>query len=159
VNVALGYRTEAVRHPLHGWGFVVPAEERRHVRSVSWVSSKWPDRAPEGSVLMRASIGTPGDVGLMDECDSILISRAHEDLSDLLDIHDTPSFARVYRLPRAMPQLEVGHLDRMAAIDRRLSTLGGVFVTASGFRGVGLPDCVKDAHAVAERAAGFVTRA
>ena len=159
VNVALGYRTEAVRHPLHGWGFVVPAGERRHVRSVSWVSSKWPDRAPEGSVLMRASIGTPGDAGLMDECDSILISRAHEDLSDLLDIHDTPTFARVYRLPLAMPQLEVGHLDRMAAIDRRLSTLGGVFVTASGFRGIGLPDCVKDAHAVAERAAGFVTRA
>ena len=159
VNVALGYRTEAVRNPLHGWGFVVPAEERRRVRSVSWVSSKWPDRAPEGSVLMRASIGAPGDIGLMDECDSVIISRAHEDLSELLDIHDTPTFARVYRLPLAMPQLEVGHLDRMAAIDRRLSTLGGVFVTASGFRGVGLPDCVKDAHAVAERAAAFVTRA
>jgi oxygen-dependent protoporphyrinogen oxidase len=157
VNVALGYVTETVRHPLHGWGFVVPADERRHVRSVSWVSSKWPDRAPAGSVLMRASLGTPGDARLMDECDSILISRAHEDLSDLLEIRGTPTFARVYRLPLAMPQLEVGHLDRMAAIDRRLSTQLGVFVTASGFRGVGLSHCVKDAHAVAERAADFVT--
>ena len=48
-----------------------------------------------------------------------------------------------------MPQLEVGHLRRMARVDRRLSTLPGLFVSASGFRGVGLADCIKDATAVA----------
>ena len=55
-----------------------------------------------------------------------------------------------------MPQLEVGHLQRMERIDRRLSTLPGLFLSASGFRGVGLPDCIKDANAVAERVAGFL---
>lgn len=67
-----------------------------------------------------------------------------------------PTLARVYRLPLAMPQLEVGHLDRMAAIERRLTTLPGVFVSASGFRGVGLPDCIADAHTTAERVAGYL---
>jgi oxygen-dependent protoporphyrinogen oxidase len=135
VNVAVSYSRDAVRDPLHGWGFVVPAGERRRVRSVSWVSSKWPDRAPQGSVL---------------------IAWAHDDLSDLMEIRETPTLARVYRLPLAMPQLEVGHLDRMARIDRRLSTLPGLFVSASGFRGVGLPDCIKDASAVAGRVAAYL---
>jgi oxygen-dependent protoporphyrinogen oxidase len=55
-----------------------------------------------------------------------------------------------------MPQLEVGHLHRMERIDRRLSTLPGLFLSASGFSGVGLPDCIKDANAVAERVAGYL---
>jgi oxygen-dependent protoporphyrinogen oxidase len=158
VNVALGYSREAVGHALHGWGFVVPADQRRHVGAVSWVSSKWPDRAPEGSVLMRASLAQAGDGGLMEMSDTIAIDRAHDDLRKLLQIHDAPTFARVYRLANAMPQLEVGHLDRIAAIDRRLAMLPGVFVTASGFRSVGLPACIIDARSVAESVAAHLTR-
>ena len=155
VTVAVGYSREAVRDPLQGWGFVVPADERRRVRSVSWVSSKWPDRAPEGSVLIRASLGEPRGT-LEGVPDTELIAWAHNDLRDLMDIRDTPTLARVYRLPLAMPQLEVGHLHRMERIDRRLSTLPGLFLSASGFRGVGMPDCIKDANGVAERVAGYV---
>ena len=156
VNVAVSYSTDAVKRPLHGWGFVVPADERRRVRSVSWVSSKWPDRAPEGSVLIRASLGDPRGGTLAGVSDDELIAWAHDDLRDLMEIRDTPTFARVYRLPLAMPQLEVGHLQRMERIDRRLSAFPGLFVTGSGFRGVGLPDCISDAHAVAGRAAAYV---
>jgi oxygen-dependent protoporphyrinogen oxidase len=159
VNVALGYPRDAVRHPLHGWGFVVPTDEKRRLRSVSWVSSKWPGRAPDGSVLIRASLGGACDGDLTDAPDGTLIDWAEDDLRDLLGISEPPTLARVYRLPRAMPQLEVGHLDRMAAIDQRLSALPGLFVSASGFRGVGLPDCIKDAQTVAERIAGYLNPA
>jgi oxygen-dependent protoporphyrinogen oxidase len=159
VNVALGYSCDAVHDPLEGWGFVVPADERRRVRSVSWVSSKWPSRAPEGSVLIRASLGESRGAALEKATDSELITWAHEDLRELMRLRDTPTFARVYRLPLAMPQLEVGHLQRMEQIERRLSTIPGLFLTASGFRGVGLPDCIKDATAVAERAAAHIAPA
>jgi protoporphyrinogen/coproporphyrinogen III oxidase len=156
LNVALSYARDAVRDPLHGWGFVVPADEGRRVRSVSWVSSKWPDRAPEGSVLVRASLGGSRGPALEDASDSDLITWAHDDLRDVMEIRASPTLARVYRLPRAMPQLEVGHLQRMERIDRRLATLPGLFLSASGFRGVGLPDCIKDASAVAERVADYL---
>jgi oxygen-dependent protoporphyrinogen oxidase len=62
----------------------------------------------------------------------------------------------VYRLPLAMPQLEVGHLQRIERIDRRLSSLPGLFVSASGFRGVGLADCIKDATSVAGQVASYL---
>lgn len=156
VNVALGYARDAVSHPLRGWGFVVPAAERRRVRSVSWISSKWPGRAPDGSALIRAAIGDEGGTAPLEATDAELIASAHVDVSDLMKIRAAPALARVYRLPLAMPQLEVGHLQRMERIDRRLARLPGLFVSASGFRGVGLPDCIKDATAVADRAAAFI---
>lgn len=130
--------------------------ERRLVRSVSWVSSKWPDRAPTGHALIRASVGGAPDAVGLDQPDRTLIERAHEDLRELLQIVEAPILARVYRRPRAMPQLEVGHLDRMSSIDRRLASIPGLFVSASGFRGIGLPDCISDARAVAQRAAAYV---
>jgi oxygen-dependent protoporphyrinogen oxidase len=157
VNVALAYAREAVAHPLDGSGFVVPAADRRHVRSVSWMSSKWPGRAPDGSVLLRVSLDAAGAADPLEGSDSALIDRAHEGLRGLLGLRTAPAVARVYRLPRAMPQLEVGHLDRLRAIERRLSALPGLFVSASGFRGVGLADCIADAHAVADRIAAHVS--
>jgi oxygen-dependent protoporphyrinogen oxidase len=153
INVALGYRRSAIAHPLAGAGCVVPAGERRSVRSVSWMSSKWPGRAPDGSILLRASLDNTTDT--LGASDGALIDDAHAELRDLLGVSAPPTLARVYRLPLAMPQLEIGHLDRMAAIDRRLSTLPGLFISASGFRGVGLPDCISDAQAVADRVAGY----
>jgi protoporphyrinogen/coproporphyrinogen III oxidase len=153
VNVAIGYRRAAIRHALDGWGFVVPLGEARRIRSASWVSSKWPGRAPAHHVLIRASLAERPDAPLDEQDDVRLAGWAHQDLSDLLDISDEPVLARVYRQPRAMPQLEVGHLQRMGEIERRLAALPGIHITASGFRGVGLPHCISDATDVAERVA------
>jgi oxygen-dependent protoporphyrinogen oxidase len=149
INVALGYRSRDIRHDLAGWGFVVPPRDRRRIRSASWVTSKWPGRAPEGHELIRASISdSPADI-LTRQDDESLVASVHAELRDLLGITGDPVLGRVYRRPLAMPQLEVGHLERMAAIDRRLEHVPGLYLSASGFRGVGLPDCIGDAQRVA----------
>ena len=77
-------------------------------------------------------------------------------LRPLLRIAGEPLFSRVYRWERASAQHEVGHLDRMAAIDRALVRHPGLFVTGSGFRGVGIPDCVADGRATARAVAAFL---
>ena len=74
-------------------------------------------------------------------------------MTPLLGVRGEPLFTRVYRWERANAQHEVGHLARMAAIDRALARHPGLFVTGSGFRGVGIPDCVADARRTA-RAVG-----
>jgi oxygen-dependent protoporphyrinogen oxidase len=150
--VALGYPRAEVRHNLRGWGIVVPTVERRHVTAVSWVSSKWANRAPADCVLFRVSLGGAGHADAIDVSDDEAITRAHVDISELLGITAEPALSRVYRWRRAIPQFDVGHLERMAAIDRRLERHPGLFLSAAGFRGVGLPDCIGDARQVARRA-------
>ena len=68
----------------------------------------------------------------------------------------SPSMTRVYRFERKSAQHNVGHLDRMASIERRLAAQPGLFVTGSGFRGVGIPDCVADGRATGKQVAEWL---
>jgi protoporphyrinogen/coproporphyrinogen III oxidase len=148
-TVTLGYRREDVAHPLRGSGFVVPRVEGTTIMAGSWISSKWRHRAPEGRVLLRAFIGGARDPRALERADDDLVGAAREELGRLLGIRGVPVYTRLHRWERANAQYDVGHLDLVAAIDRRLATHPGLFVSGSGFRGVGVPDCVADARATA----------
>jgi len=155
-TVAFGYRRGQVAHPLQGTGFVVPRTERRALLAGTWVSSKWPGRAPQGHVLLRAFLGGGRDPLRLDTGDQELIEIARQELGELLGISGPPLFTRLFRWSRQSPQYEVGHLHRVAQIERRLSALPGLFVTGSGFRAIGIPDCISDGRATAARVADYL---
>ena len=54
-----------------------------------------------------------------------------------------------------MPQYVLGHIEKLAALDEGMSGLPGVFLTGAAFRGVGLPDCIKQAALAARKAPGL----
>jgi oxygen-dependent protoporphyrinogen oxidase len=147
-TVVLAFRRDAVAHPLNGSGFVVPRVERSPILAASWLSSKWPNRAPDDRVLMRAFLGGARDPQVLDHPNDDLVSRSLAALRPLLGITGEPLLSRVYRWDRASAQHEIGHLHRIAVIDRALARHPGLFVTGSGFRGVGIPDCIADGRAV-----------
>ena len=45
--MTVAYRRDQVAHPLDGFGVVVPAIEGRSILAVSFLSVKFPTRAPE----------------------------------------------------------------------------------------------------------------
>jgi oxygen-dependent protoporphyrinogen oxidase len=141
---------------MRGSGFVVPRIERSPLLAATWVTSKWPHRAPDGHVLLRAFLGGGRDPHRLDQDDEELIALAREALTEVMGISGPPLLSRMYRWTRQSPQYEVGHLRRVAAIDEHLSRIPGLFVTGSGFRAIGIPDCIADGRATAERAARFI---
>jgi oxygen-dependent protoporphyrinogen oxidase len=155
VSVALAYPRAAIAHPLDGSGFVVA---RRYndlrITACTWVSSKWTGRAPAGQVLLRAFIGGAKDPTAIDLSDERLVDFAWREIGGVLGISQAPSMARVYRWRNAGAQHNVGHLARLQALEHRLASLGGIFVAGSGFRSIGIPDCVADGRAAAEAAQG-----
>jgi oxygen-dependent protoporphyrinogen oxidase len=155
-TVALAFRRDVVAHPLNGSGYVVPRTENNGILAASWLSSKWPGRAPDGTVLLRTFIGGARNPESLERSDADLVATSLEALRPVLGVHGDPLFARVYRFDRANAQHEVGHLDRLAKIDAAVATRPGLFVTGSGFRGVGIPDCVADGRATASRAAEWL---
>jgi oxygen-dependent protoporphyrinogen oxidase len=148
-TIVLAYARGAVAHPLHGTGFVVPRREAGGILAGSWLSSKWPHRAPAGRVLLRAFVGGARDPHALDRPDDELVSVAITALARLLGISGAPLLTRVYRWERGSAQHDVGHLARVAAIERALAAHPGLYVTGSGFRGTGIPDCVADGRATA----------
>jgi protoporphyrinogen/coproporphyrinogen III oxidase len=155
-TVVLAFRREDVRAPLHGSGFVVPRVEQTGILAASWLSSKWPHRAPADRVLMRTFVGGARDPRALDRSDPELVSLSLAALTPLLGITGRPLLSRVYRWERASAQHEVGHSARMDAIERALARRPGLFLTGSGFRGVGIPDCVADARATAKQVAQYL---
>jgi oxygen-dependent protoporphyrinogen oxidase len=151
--VFLGYRREDVAHPLDGHGLIVPAAECLHTTACSFFSTKFPGRAPEGHVLLRGFLGGVRRAESLLRPDDELVSRVHQEMAPVLGLRRWPVFARVYRWPGATPQLEVGHRDRVAVIERRLLGHPGLFLTGGGLRGTGIPDCVADGRAAASRVA------
>ena len=156
-SVALAWPRDAVPHPLNGTGFVVA---RRHsdvrITACTWVSSKWESRAPDDAVLLRAFVGGAHDPDVVDLTDEELIAIVRRDLGAVLDITAPPTLSRVSRWRRAGAQHLVGHLDRVAEIERRLAPRG-IFVAGSGFRATGIPDCVADGRRVALEALSHIS--
>ncbi len=159
VTVFLAYPRAAVTHPLLGNGFVVPrAEPGAGLMAATWVSSKWTDRVPRGQVLLRGFMGGARDPDVVDWEDDHLIDVCRDQLSRILGISGAPRLVKLYRWVRATAQHEVGHLGRLAAIGDRLRRSPGLYLTGSGYRGTGIPDCVADGRRVAAEAIAAASR-
>ena len=155
-TVALGYRREQISDPMEGSGFVVPRVERNPLLAATWVTSKWPHRAPDGHVLLRGFLGGGRDPRRLEADDAELVNLVVDELTQLLGITGAPLFTRLFRWTKQSPQYEVGHLQRVATIDRHLASIPGMFVTGSGFRAIGIPDCIGDGRETAAKAASFL---
>jgi protoporphyrinogen/coproporphyrinogen III oxidase len=151
--VVSGHRLADVRHSLDAFGLVIPAIERRRILAVSFASRKLPGRAPAGRVLLRTFVGGATQPELFFRSDDELLDLVRAELSELLGVGGEPDFARVFRHARAMPQYEIGHLDRVATIERVLANTPSLAVCGNAFRGVGIPDTIASAEAAAERVA------
>jgi oxygen-dependent protoporphyrinogen oxidase len=154
--VTLAYRRAQVRHPLDGFGFVVPAIERRQVISGSFASVKYPGRAPGDHTLIRVFIGGALQEGLLELPDERLVELAARELQELLGIDGPPLLHRLARMPASMPQYYVGHRERVAAVQARAAAVGGLFLTGNAYQGVGIPFCVRGGEQAAQRVVDYL---
>jgi len=135
-------------------GVLVPPSRGRFLKAATFLSQKWPHLSDPGVFLVRMSAGRYGDTGgggdITTSSDQDLVGRLHADLAEATGLRSDPSTFHVQRWPRAMPQLEVGHLERMAAIRSALPT-DAVLLAGAPYDGVGIASCIRSGRAAASR--------
>ena len=151
VVVISGHRLDQVDHALDAYGLVVPRIEDRRVLAVSFASRKLAGRAAEGRVLLRTFLGGVLQPELLDCDDQELGALVGEELESLLGVRGEPEMLEVVRHQEMMPQYTLGHLERIAEIERLSREVSGLALAGNFFRGVGLPDCISSGQAAAER--------
>jgi oxygen-dependent protoporphyrinogen oxidase len=135
-----------------GSGFLVPRSERRFITAASWVGQKWAHLAVPGRLLVRASAGRIDDERIASLDDDELADAVHRDVAAAMGLRGGPVERRVHRWPAAFPQYEVGHLERIDRLERRLQAdAPGVALAGAALRGVGLATCIAGGRAAAER--------
>lgn len=149
-TINFGYRRAAIKHPLNGFGFVVPFIEKRSLIACTFSSVKFSGRAPDGQVLLRAFAGgaLQPEIFALDELE--MSRRVEADLRELLGISEDPLFVETAKWERSMPQYEVGHIDRINEIEKLASELPGLSLAGNSYRGAGIPDCIRSGEAAAE---------
>jgi oxygen-dependent protoporphyrinogen oxidase len=149
-TINFGFRRSDIGHKLEGFGFVVPFIEKRSLIACTFSSVKFAGRAPQDHVLLRAFVGGALQPEMLNLENEELVNRVESDLRGLLRVTAKPLFVEVSRWTNAMPQYEVGHLDRVSNIDLLVSQLPGLALAGNSYQGAGIPDCIKSGERAAE---------
>ena len=155
-TVLLGFRRGDIAHPLDGYGLVVPKTEGLRTTALSFSSTKLPGRAPDGHVLLRGFLGGARDPEVLALDDEDLVKTVLAEMTPVLGVRGAPVLTRVFRWPMGTPQMEVGHLDRMALLEQRVASMPGLYLTGAGIRVTGIPDSIADGSRVAHAAADWL---
>jgi oxygen-dependent protoporphyrinogen oxidase len=152
---ALAFRRDQIDHSLDATGFLVPRVLGRPIVASTFVSSKWPNRAPVGHVLLRAFLRSTGDVDLQRADDDRIARVAIDELRRAFPIQGAPLFTRISRARR--PHLRVGHLARVRMLTHAIARHKSIALLASGIDGIGIPDCIRAATEAAHRICASIT--
>ncbi len=149
--VCFGYERERIAHDLNGFGYLTPKAEGRSTLGTLWDSSIFPNRAPEGKVLLRSMMGGATNMEAIDISDEGVKVLTMADLKQIMGITAEPEFVRIFRHPHAIPQYTRGHAARLQGLEEALKTSPDLFLTGNAFSGVGLNDCVNAANLTADK--------
>lgn len=144
----LAYRKSEFHHPLNAFGFIVPSHEPHLVDACTWVNTKFDHRVSDGTVLMRCAIHGHGKGSALS--DSELIEGCQNDVARLMGIDCRPYLTRVFQIRNAIPQLLLGHGERVQKAREALAVYPGLHLAGSFVGGVGVPDCILTGRTTAE---------
>jgi oxygen-dependent protoporphyrinogen oxidase len=126
-----------------GFGFLAPRSEGKRMLAATFVHNKFPHRAPENRALIRCFLGGSRDEQVLQLSDEEILGIVRDELREIVGLKAEPLFTRIYRWRGAMAQYTIGHLDRLARIESLLKPLPGLALAGNGYRGIGVPDCVR----------------
>jgi protoporphyrinogen/coproporphyrinogen III oxidase len=148
--VHLGYRPALAPEP-DGFGFLAPRAEHREILGAVYASCAFPFRAPGGGTLLTVLVGGAHRPELLQCDEASLVQTARDELSALLGVRRAPTLTAVYRWPRAIPQYNVGHAERVQSALTETARWPGLWLSGNAYGGAGVADCVRNASQLAHR--------
>ncbi len=152
ITVSLAYRVDQVNAPINGAGFVVDPQQTNaplYLRACTFSSSKFPGRAPDGHVLLRAYLAPgDGDPG----------RAAHSQLAAILKLRGEPLWARAFYWTRGLPRYHATHRDHLGEVRHRLTRLPPIAIAGAGYDGAGVSACVRSGREAGRLIARWMAR-
>ena len=155
-TVSLGYGRKDFPRPPDSFGFVVPAVEQRKIMACTFSSLKYPGRAPEDHILLRAFVGGALQPELFADDDPTMLKNVRGELASLLGVVAEPVLSRIWRHPKSMPQYHIGHAARIERIETTLRQFPSIALAGNAYHGVGISDCVHTGEEAAEKLVRFL---
>ncbi len=156
ITVGLVYDETVAAALPPGFGFLVPHTENKRMLACTFVHNKFPHRAPENRCLLRCFLGGSRDEAALSLSTDEILATVRRELDEILNITAAPLASRVYKWPSSMAQYSVGHLDRLERIRQVLQETPRLTLAGNGYRGIGVPDCVRTGREAATQILGYL---
>ncbi len=147
-NVVLGF-SDGAEVP-RGFGYLAPERENRFTLGAMFSSHMFPDRCPEGHVLLEALVGGRRHPERLELQDDEMIDRVCKDIGELMTLPSAPVYAKVLRSAGGIPQLEMDHPTLLQWRREMESKWQGLHICGFGWDGIGINDVIKSAARTTE---------
>jgi oxygen-dependent protoporphyrinogen oxidase len=132
---------------------MIPRKDQRAIDAITWTTAKLPGRTPGNEEMLRVFFGgSRPETSEMEPHE--LLAIVEDELNEIFGIQTQPSKKFHFAWPRSYPQADVGHLSHVAQIEAELPH--GFFVTGSSYRGLAVPDCIRQSKHTALQVYEFV---
>ncbi|MED4403096.1 protoporphyrinogen oxidase [Metabacillus fastidiosus] len=150
-NIAMAFPEGTVKLDKEGTGFVISRNADFTITACTWVHKKWKHSTPGNKLLLRAFFGKPGDSEIVHKSDEEILKIVLKDLNKVTEITAEPEFYYVSRWKQAMPQYNVGHIEKVRKLKSELGgKYPGLYLAGAPYEGVGLPDCIDQGKAAVD---------
>jgi oxygen-dependent protoporphyrinogen oxidase len=150
------YARADVAHSLTGFGFLVPKVEHRALLGTLFSSSMFDGRAPDGTVLLTTFVGGRRNPEMLALSDDALGKAVHAELADLVGARAAPAWQEIVRWPKAIPQYDIGHLDRLRPVEAAEAAVPGLHFFANYRGGVSVGDRIQHGDTAASQVDAFL---
>jgi protoporphyrinogen/coproporphyrinogen III oxidase len=150
-EVFLGFRNNQLGRPLDGFGYLIPAKEKRKILGTIWSSALFPHRAPEGHAAVVSFVGGSRQPELASLSESELVSLVTGELQSIMNVIGTPVFSKVVRWQKAIPQYNLGYQRIVEAMEGCENANPGLFFCSNFKGGIAVGDCVMNGKKVSDK--------
>lgn len=142
----LGFRVADVKQALDGFGFLIPAKEKKKFLGAIWSSTIFPFRSKEGMAAFTLFVGGARSPELLAHDDNRLIEDVINEFQEIMRIKEKPVLIRERMWPQSIPQYQIGHIEHERYFEQFETNNPGVFLSGNYRGGISVADCIKNSH-------------
>jgi oxygen-dependent protoporphyrinogen oxidase len=143
--LSLGFKRNDVKHPLDGFGFLVPECENRQILGVLFPSSIFPKRAPAGEVLLAVFVGGARQPECATTDTEALKAKVLPELREILGVCGEPAFIHHRHWKKAIPQYTLGYGEQLEKMEQIEQNYPGLKLAGNYRTGVSVIACIEAA--------------
>ncbi|MDR3668955.1 MAG: protoporphyrinogen oxidase [Ignavibacteriaceae bacterium] len=144
----IAYDIKDIGQPLDGFGFLIPAKEKKSFLGAIWSSVLFPNRAGEGQASFTLFIGGARDPGVLTYDKDLLIKRVRNEFETLMRIVGEPIYLTYKFWPKAIPQYNLGYIEHENYFDKFEKDNPGILLSGNYREGISVGDCIKNSEKI-----------
>lgn len=147
----MGYKKEDIGQPLDGFGFLIPAKEKRSFLGAIWSSVLFPERSSEENAGFTLFIGGARNADIVNMDKEILFKKIRKEFELIMKIKGDPVYSSYRFWPKAIPQYNIGYIEHERYCDKFEEENKGIYLSGNYRGGISVGDCINSASKLVQR--------